>query len=73
MIYHRRERTICLLELPSNIIHRDEPEAKKQLEREAALEQQRRRHVATSEEVEEVRTEEVDTKKKVTVLPEISR
>ena len=57
--------TICLLEIPSNILHRDSEEAKKQLEREAALEQQRRRHVVTSEEVEEIKTEELETKKKV--------
>ena len=66
LICSRRERTICLLDLPSNIIHRDEPEAKKQMEREAALEQQRRRHVVASEETEEIKAEEVDLRKKVT-------
>ena len=65
MICSRRERTICLLDLPSSIIHRDEPEAKKQLEREAALEQQRRRQVVTTEETEEAKTEEIDLRKKV--------
>ena len=46
--------------------NRDSPEAKKQLEREAALELQRRRHVAASEETEEIKAEEVDLRKKVT-------
>ena len=62
---HPRERTICLLEIPSIILHRDSEEAKKQLEREAALEKERRRHVVTSEEVDEIKTEELETKKKV--------
>ena len=65
-VYHRREKTICLLDIPSNIIHRDSPEGKKQTEREAALELQRRRHVVTSEEPEESKAEEIsDLRKKV--------
>ena len=58
--------TICLLDIPSTIIHRDSPEGKKQTEREAALELQRRRHVVTSEEPEESKAEEIsDLRKKV--------
>ena len=58
--------TICLLDIPSTIIHRDSPEGKKQTEREAALELQRRRHVVTSEEPEENKAEEIsDLRKKV--------
>ena len=61
--------TICLLDIPSTIIHRDSPEGKKQTEREAALELQRRRHVVTSEEPEENKAEEIsDLRKKVRLM-----
>ena len=61
--------TICLLDIPSNIIHRDSSEGKNQTEREAALELQRRRHVVTNEEPEENKAEEIsDLRKKVKSL-----
>ena len=58
--------TICHLELPSLVIHRDSDEARKQLEREKVLElsQQRRRRVI-EEEQEETKAENIDLKKKV--------
>ena len=66
LVNNCREMTICLLDIPSHIIHRDSPEAKQQTEREAAaLEQQRRRQVVTTEETEEAKTEEIDLRKKV--------
>ena len=56
--------TICHLELPSIVIHRESSEAKAQLEREKVLELSlQRRRPAFEEEPEEV--EKVDLRKKV--------
>ena len=56
--------TICHLELPSIVIHRESSEAKAQLEREKVLELSlQRRRTVFEEEPEEV--ERVDLRKKV--------
>ena len=53
---------MCLLEIPSSVIHKDSSEAQIQIEREKALELSLQRRVV-QEEVEEIKVEEIEKKK----------
>ena len=53
---------MCLLEIPSSVIHKDSSEAQTQIEREKALELSLQRRVV-QEEVEEIKVEEIEKKK----------
>ena len=53
---------MCLLEIPSSVIHKDSSEAQSQIEREKALELSLQRRVV-QEEVEEIKVEEIEKKK----------
>ena len=53
---------MCLLEIPSSVIHKDSSEAQRQIEREKALELSLQRRVV-QEEVEEIKVEEIEKKK----------